>query len=131
MSAIKDGGYPIVLNGKNFNLLFSLNAMELLQDRFGSFDNLADIFNTENKNMIKDLKWLLTVLFNEGREESEPEYTENQIGRYIHIGNLQYVQDCIFKAFAIGVNDGENIEEIELEEFDDDTDEGNLKSGQE
>ncbi len=35
MSAIKDGRMPVELNGKTYYLLFSLNALDEMQDRFG------------------------------------------------------------------------------------------------
>lgn len=39
MSAIKDGRFPIMLD-KERHLLFSLNAIDEMQDKFGGFDRL-------------------------------------------------------------------------------------------
>ena len=41
MSAIKDGRLPIVLD-KERHLLFSLNVIDEMQDKFGGFDKLAE-----------------------------------------------------------------------------------------
>ena len=117
MSAIKDGRYPVELNGKTYHLLFDLNALDAVQDRFGGYDKLDEIFNTDNPNMVKDLKWLFTMLINEGREEDEPEVTEQQVGRLIHVGNLTEVQNAIYASFAYGANsedDGEDDNEGNL-----------------
>ena len=99
MSAIKDGRYPIMLD-KERHLLFSLNAIDEMQDKFGGFDNLSE--SMQGKNGIKNLKWLLTFLLNEGKNEDEEELTEKQVGKLVHAGNLVDVKDAIFKAFAVG-----------------------------
>ena len=85
MSAIKDGRMPVELNGKTYYLLFSLNALDEMQDRFGGYDKLDKAFDQSNPNMIKDLRWLLTLIINEGMEEGETPLTELQVGKLIHI----------------------------------------------
>lgn len=129
MSAIKDGRYPIELNGKTYHLLFDLNALDAVQDRFGGYDKLDEIFNTDNPNMVKDLKWLFTLLINEGMSEGETEVTEQQVGKLIHVGNLTDVQNAIYASFAYGAGGGEKTEDDETDEDgDEDDDEGNLAS---
>ena len=134
MSAIKDGRYPIELGGKQRHLLFSLNALDEIQDKFGGYDKLGEVFNQENKDWIKNTKWLLTLLVNEGANEGEPEVTEQQVGRWIHTGNIITVQSAILKAFSVGSNgDKEEAEENEEEEpgeSNDGADGGNAESGQ-
>lgn len=134
MSAIKDGRYPITLNGKDYYLLFSLNALDALQDKYGGYDKLSDIFNENNKDIFKDLRWLLTVLINEGLEDDEPELTEQKVGKLIHLGNIGMIKTAIYKSFAFGVNGGEEeaekTEETETEAGADNTEdnEGNIQS---
>lgn len=130
MSAIKDGRYPVVLNGKEYHLLFSLNALDAVQDKFGGYDKLDKVFDKDNPTMIKDLKWLLATLINEGMEDGEEELTEKQVGRLIHVGNMNEVQSAIYAAFAYGANGGE--EQPKKEEIDKEEDgEGNAASVQE
>ena len=81
MSAIKDGRFPITLD-KERHLLFSLNVIDEMQD----------------------LRWLLTLLLNEGAEDGEEELTEKQVGKLIHTGNFLEVKSSIFKAFSMGNN---------------------------
>ena len=83
MSAIKDGRMPVELNGKTYYLLFSLNALDEMQDRFGGYDKLDKAFDQSNPTMIKDLRWLLTLIINEGMEEGETPLTEQQVGKFI------------------------------------------------
>lgn len=45
---------------KERHLLFSLNAIDEMQDKFGGFDRLDTVLS--GKDSIKNLRWLLTVL---------------------------------------------------------------------
>lgn len=130
MSAIKDGRYPLEVGGKERHLLFSLNALDEIQDKFGGYDKLAEVFNQDNKDWIKNTKWLLALLINEGAEEDEQEVTEKQVGRWIHAGNIIEVQSAILRAFAVGTNGDKEPQEEEQGENNDGTDEGNAESGQ-
>lgn len=125
MGAIKDGRLPVALGGKEYHLLFSLNALDELQDRFGGYDQLEKAFDQNNPNMIKDLRWLLTLIINEGMEEGEQPLTEKQAGKLIHIGNINVIKDAIFAAFAFGVNGGEEKEDTEEGEESENHEEGN------
>lgn len=111
MSALKSGAYPVTLNGKEYGLLFSLNALDEVQEKYGGYDKLAEVFNDKNPNLFKDTRWLLTLLINEGllaEDESAQMLDEKKVGRLIHAGNLQEVQTAIFKSFAQGTaGDGE------------------------
>ena len=119
MSAIKDGGYTVELKGKEYRLLFTLNALDEIQTKFGGYDKLNEIFNQSNPDWVKDTKWLLTLLINEGllEEDENAEIMEEQkVGRLIHVGNLAEVQRAIFASFAAGTaGDGENTGENEEE----------------
>ena len=132
MSEIRNGGYAVTLKGKDYNLLFSLNALDELQDKFGGYDKLGEVFNENNQNWVKDTKWLLTLLINEGllNEDDNAELlTEQQVGRMIHVGNMKEVQQAIFASFAAGTA-GDKTEGDETEE-NDEADEGNTAAVQE
>ena len=131
MSAVKDGGYIVTLKGKDYRLLFTLNALDEIQTKFGGYDNLNEIFNQSNPDWVKDTKWLLTLLINEGllEEDENAEIMEEQrVGRLIHVGNLAEVQRAIYASFAAGTaGDGENTGETEEESEE----AGEMKAGQE
>lgn len=101
MSAIKDGRFPITLD-KVRHLMFNLNAIDEIQDKFGGFDRLDEAL--AGKDSIKNLRWLLTLLLNEGADDEDEELTEKQVGKLIHTGNLTEVKSSIFKAFSLGNN---------------------------
>lgn len=133
MSAIKDGGYTVTLKGKEYRLLFTLNALDELQDKIGGYDKLNEVFNNKNKDWVKNTKWLLTLLINEGlleEDENATLFTEQQVGRLIHVGNLAEVQRAIYSSFAAGTaGDGEEGEDSEGAE--EDTEEGEKTAGRE
>lgn len=116
------------MNGKEYHLLFSLNVLDGMQVRFGGYDKLDKVFDSSNNNMIKDLRWLLTLVINEGMEEGQEPLTEQQVGRMIHLGNLQQIKDAIFAAFVYSTNGGE---EKEATEEAGNTEEGNTVAVQE
>lgn len=121
-----------MLKGKEYRLLFTLNALDEIQTKFGGYDNLNEIFNQSNPDWVKDTKWLLTMLINEGllEEDENAEIMEEQrVGRLIHVGNLAEVQRAIFASFAAGTaGDGENSVDTETE---DDKEAGEMKAVQE
>lgn len=131
MSVIKDGRYPVEIGCKTYHLLFSLNALDELQDKFGGYDKLAEAMSQDNKDWIKNTKWLLAMLINEGAEEGEPEVTERQVGRMIHTGNITEIQEAMLKAFSVGTSGTAEPEEKEEAKAAAGEEMGNGKSGQE
>lgn len=81
-------------------MLFSLNVIDEMQEKFGGFDKLAELL--KGKDGIKNLRWILTQLLNEGADDGEEPLTEKQVGKMIHTGNFNEVKTAIFKAFAMG-----------------------------
>jgi len=103
MSAIKDGRLPIELGGKTRHLLFSLNVLDDFQERFGDISRLEEVLS-DPKSSTKTLRWLLTLMLNEGQEDGEPELTERQVGRMIPTGDLMDAESALFKAFLLGTS---------------------------
>lgn len=135
MSALKSGAYPVILNGEKYGLLFSLNALDAIQDKFGGYDKLNTVFKPENSSWIKDTKWLLTLLINEDRlveDEKAELLTEDKVGRMVHAGNLQEIQNSIYAAFAKGTaGDVEDEKKKENTQDAENDEEGNIQAVQE
>ena len=55
MSAMNDGGYTVELKGKKYRLLFTLNALEELQDKCGGYDKLPEVFNRVFENLLVNI----------------------------------------------------------------------------
>lgn len=114
-------------------MLFSLNALDEVQGKFGGYDKLSEVFNDKNPNLFKDTRWLLTLLINEGllaEDENAQMIDEKRVGRLIHAGNLQQVQSTIFKSFAQGTAGNEEVQEEDKDETGT-TEEGNSQAVQE
>lgn len=99
MSAIRDGRYPIMLD-KERHLLYDLNAIDMIQERFGDLTKIGEAMI--GKDGFKNLRFLLTVLLNEGESDPAAELTEREVGKLIHVGNLNAVKDAIFAAISVG-----------------------------
>lgn len=129
MSALQNGAYPITLNGKEYGLLFSLNALDAIQEKFGEYDKLHEIFDRSDKNLFKNVKWLFALLINEARladDENAELLTEERVGRMITAGNMGEIQNAIYAAFVKGAA-GDAAADEEIEEDDE---EGEAKAGQ-
>ena len=127
MGALKSGAFPVELNGKEYGLLFSLNALDEVQEKFGGYDKLSEVFNKDNP------RWLLTLLINEAllaEDENAQLLEEKRVGRLIHAGNLQEVQNAIFKSFYRGTA-GDNSDTENKNDGEETTEEGNRAAVQE
>lgn len=119
---IRDGRYPVELDRER-KLLFDLNVLDEVNDKFGGMEKLGDAL--QGKDGARNLRWLVTLMLNEGKEDSEPALTERQVGKLVHAGNLVATRTAVMMAITIG-----NRGKIE-EETDEETDEGNGQTGKE
>lgn len=122
------------MKGKEYRLLFTLNALDEIQTKFGGYDKLSEVFNKNNPDWVKDTKWLLTLLINEGLLEADENaelLTEQQVGRMIHIGNLPDIQKAIFASFAAGTSGDMDDADGEDEAGEENDDTGETKAAQE
>lgn len=115
MSAIRDGRYPVMLD-KERHLLYDLNALDMFQERFGSIGALGNAFS--GPDAMKNMRYVLTVLLREG--DPDEELSEREVGRLVHVGNLNEVRNAIFDAITLG-NNGTTKK--------DDDDVGNVQAG--
>ena len=84
-------------------------------------------------NLFKDTRWLLTLLINEAllaEDENAQLLEEKRVGRLIHAGNLQEVQNAIFKSFYRGTA-GDNSDTENENDGEETTEEGNRAAVQE
>lgn len=123
----------MTLRGKEYGLLFSLNALDEVQGKFGGYDKLNEIFNDKNQNLFKDTRWLLTLLINEWQlyeDENAQLFEEKRIGTLIHLGNLNEVQQAIYASFARAMA-GDGDKDSGATDDDNGDDEGNRQGVQE
>jgi len=102
MNTLKDGRVPILLDRERY-LLFDLNAMVEIEEKIGDISKLPDALNGPEK--LKMVRWILTLLLNEGADIGEPQLTEAEVGKLINLSNfngLGGLQEAIFGAISVG-----------------------------
>lgn len=131
--SIKERGFSRRAERQRIWFTFSLNALDEVQEKFGGYDKLSEVFNKDNPNLFKDTRWLLTLLINEAllaEDENAQLLEEKRVGRLIHAGNLQEVQNAIFKSFYRGTA-GDNRDAENENDGEETTEEGNREAVQE
>lgn len=121
------------MNGKEYGLLFSLNALDAIQEKFGSYDKLDEILSKDNKDVFKNVRWLFTLLINEAQlaeDEDATQLTEEKVGRLITAKNMGEIQNAIYAAFAKGTTGDNEPEEAAGVEDEEETEEGETQAGQ-
>ncbi len=114
MSALKDASQKLMLGNQEVSLLFSLNVLDEVQDRFGGYDKISEHIHPEKcKEWVKNIRWLLTILINEGLPDGAESFTEQQIGKKISMSNISQVRDAIFAAFVNGTNPNAETDDTE------------------
>jgi hypothetical protein len=73
---------------KNYPIVFNLNVMEEIQDRYGSLDKWGELTQGDGEPRVKDLKYGILAMINEGIDIENEEngtnnslITEKQVGR--------------------------------------------------
>jgi hypothetical protein len=106
MSALKPKGEKIKLGNNEYGLRFTLNAIDDIQDRFNIGILELDKLFADERNRIKNLRYLLTVLINEDIDcendetgEKRPHVDERYVGRQIHAGNMVATMQSVYRAF--------------------------------
>lgn len=131
--SIKERGFSRRAERQRIWFTFSLNALDEVQEKYGGYDKLSEVFNKDNPNLFKDTRWLLTLLINEAllaEDENAQLLEEKRVGRLIHAGNLQEVQNAIFKSFYRGTA-GDNSDTENENDGEETTEEGNRAAVQE
>ena len=109
----------VTLGGKEWPLLFDLNAIDEMQKRYG---DVQDLF--EQLIEAGEMRWVLAVLIREGVAAQNDEEgthitapTEDQMGRMMTLADLQSaeVAQAVLEAFAESL--GKNVTGAELTEF--------------
>lgn len=112
MGALTDGMVEITLD-KPRKLLFDLNVMDAINEKFGDYRKLGEILSEGNPNIFKDIRYILTLLLNEAAEyqnykagqEVEPLLTEKVVGMLFNPAQLKNKDaiEAIYKAFNVGM----------------------------
>lgn len=127
MSDLRPKATTIRLGGKEYGLLFTLNAIDEIQDRFNMPISQLDKLLSDERTVYKTLRYLLTVLINEAIDDAgagDPHVDEKYVGRKITAADINALQSGIYTSFTAGMPESEETGDTE-EETD-----PNVKSGQ-
>lgn len=114
MSDLKPKGVPLILGEEERHLLFTLNAVDEIQDHYGcALEEVMDRL-TDKKESSKTLRYLVMALLNDEEERSGKEgrkaYTEKEVGWLITQDNVIDVTVAILKAYGLSLPEPDGYE---------------------
>lgn len=105
MSNLRPKGQEIVVEGVKRYLLFTLNAIDEIQDEMDC--SLEEAVNrlTDKRESAKTMKKMVSILLNDeaDRKEGLKRYTPEEIGREITQENLQETLLAILRAYGLSL----------------------------
>lgn len=116
MSDLKPRGVAIVLDGVERHLLFTLNAIDEIQENFGKplGEVIGEITSGDPSN--KRLQEVTAILLNNEAErvnrhegaEKFPQVTVQEVGDMIGLDNLLEVTKALLRAYGISIPEPED-----------------------
>lgn len=107
MSDLRPKGVPVILDGEERYLLFTLNVVDEVQDHYDcALEEVIDKL-TDKKQSTKTLRYLTMVLLNDEMErfgkEGKKTYTEKEVGWLITQDNVLEVTVAVLKAYGLSL----------------------------
>lgn len=105
MSDLRPRGTKINIDGREYIMLPSLNAIDAFQDRFDCSIEKIDEMMKDPRKCIKVLKFMIATFINEGIDEFEmqmPYVDEQWVGRKLDASNLDDFKERFMAAFSEG-----------------------------
>ena len=116
MSDLNPKGTPVKIGGEEHNLLFTLNAVDDIQDRMDMpIDDAIDCL-TDYRKAWKACKTILCSLLNDetqrrkhyGQGQEARSYTEEEIGWMVLEADKYKILEAILKAYGAAVPENED-----------------------
>jgi hypothetical protein len=85
---------PIELGGKDRNLLIDFNALSLIEEKTGLNTLSQEMWNSLNATNLKIFLWACLV-------HEDEELSLSDVGRMIHIGNMNYINEKLTEAYKM------------------------------
>lgn len=99
---------------KEYPVTFTLNVMEAIQDKYGTFEKWFDKLSTDEPK-VSDITWLIKEMMNEAidieneeREAKEPKLEHKQVGRILTKVGMTKAVEIIFELVAKSTPDGDD-----------------------
>ena len=111
MSDLRPKPLKIEIGGKEYGLLFNLNAIDEIQDALDL--PISEVYKAMNdeRRVFKVLKTMLAVMINEAindAESGEEHVTPEFVGRKIKVSDIKSMKEKAYKAFTDGMPDAED-----------------------
>ncbi len=109
MSDLRPRGTPVAIDGEERHLLFTLNAIDEIQDHFDA--PMSDVWDklTDKRESEKTIRYLVCTLLNDeaAREQRNGKelksYTEEEVGWAITIGNVNEIMMALLDAYGLSL----------------------------
>lgn len=122
MSTLNPKGVRIDACGREYELLFTLNAIDQIQDTTGQLlpEVMLEIANVKDPNNISTLKMVLAILMNDYVERMQDPFfssvqhpelipvTEKQVGYFVTEANWGAMIDAVLTAYGYSMPDPED-----------------------
>lgn len=105
---------------KTYPLVFNLNVMEEIQEKYGSMDKWGELTKGTGEVKVKDLRYGFTLMMNEAidmenedKGVAEPLLTERQVGRIMSEVGVDVIVKKIQEVTIASAKSKENTEKNE------------------
>lgn len=99
---------------RNYPIVFNLNVMEAIQEQYGSLDKWGEITQGDGEPKVKDLKFGIRAMMNEGIEienedngTSNPPLSAEKVGRIMTEVGIATIVEKIKEITVASTNSGE------------------------
>lgn len=109
MSDLRPKGTPVVINGEERNLLFTLNVIDEIQDHYDA--PMTEVWDrlTDKRESEKTIRYLVCTLLNDeaAREQRNGKelksYTEEEVGWAITVENVNEIMMALLDAYGLSL----------------------------
>lgn len=109
MSDLRPKGIPVMINGEERHLLFTLNAIDEIQDHFDA--PMTEVWDklTDKRESEKTIRYLICTLLNDeaAREQRNGKelksYTEEEVGWAITVENVNEIMMALLDAYGLSL----------------------------
>lgn len=91
LSEIRSNGIEIKLNGQPYRIIFDLNAMAEVEEKYGSVGKAVIAMQQGSFKAIRCVLWAMLL-------HDNPELTEKEVGSMVTVGNLDEIVEHITAA---------------------------------
>lgn len=109
MSDLRPKGTPVMINGEERNLLFTLNVIDEIQDHYDA--PMTEVWDrlTDKRKSDKTIRYLVCTLLNDeaAREKRNGKdlksYTEEEVGWAITVENVNEIMMALLSAYGMSL----------------------------